>query len=259
MIAADRIPGRRLNPVIVAWIGAAWAASAVAQGTGNGSVLNHGKLVERFIEGGPGGWATLALFLLAWQVMLVAMMIPSSLPLITLFFHAASAQPAPRRVKAAFLLGYAAVWSVFGILAFIGDIAVHLVVGQWGWLAGRPWLISGGVLVAAGTFQFSSLKDKCLQECRNPAAYMLRHYRRRGWRAALRMGAGHGMFCLGCCWALMLIIFSVGAVNLLWMAPLTAVMALEKTGRLHQRGTAGVGVALIALGVLTALYAASVT
>ena len=75
-------------------------------------------------------------------------------------------------------------------------------------------------------FQFSSLKDRCLTECRHPAAYLLRHYRR-GPRAAFRLGWGHGLYCLGCCWALMLVMFSVGVADLGWMAALAALVALH--------------------------------
>src|SRR5258706_540132 len=82
------------------------------------------------------------------------------------------------------------------------------------------WPIGGSVLIGAGLFQFSDLKDRCLSECRNPGAFLMKHYRR-GAAEAFRIGRTHGLFCLGCCWALMLVAFAVGVANLAWMAVLT--------------------------------------
>jgi predicted metal-binding membrane protein len=105
------------------------------------------------------------------------------------------------------------------------------------------------VLVLAGGFQFSKLKDRCLTVCRSPGGYLRQHYRR-GAAAAFRLGAGHGVFCVGCCWALMLVAFAAGVASLWWMAALTAVMVFEKTGRGGRRGVRPIGVGLIALGLL---------
>jgi predicted metal-binding membrane protein len=86
--------------------------------------------------------------------------------------------------------------------------------------------------------------------CRHPAGYLLRYYRR-GTSAAFRLGAGHGVFCVGCCWALLLVAFAAGVANLWWMAALTAVMVFERTGRGGRRGVRPIGLGLVALGVLT--------
>ena len=134
-----------------------------------------------------------------------------------------------------FLTGYAVVWSVFGALAFLGDALTHDTVDATPWLAAHPAVIGGGVLALGGAFQFSSLKDRCLKECRHPAGFLLPRYQR-GTRAAFRLGRQHGLFCLGCCWALMLVGFAAGVANLWWMATLTALMVFEKTGREGQRG-----------------------
>ena len=145
---------------------------------------------------------------------------------------------------AAFLGGYAAVWTVFGALAFLADLVLHRVVDATPWLQTRPWIVAGALLAVAGAFQFSSLKDKCLDKCRLPRPYLMQHYRR-GTAAAFRLGRGHGVFCLGCCWALMLIMFAVGVANLWWMALLGGVMVYEKVGRHGKRLTPVVGVALL--------------
>jgi hypothetical protein len=148
-----------------------------------------------------------------------------------------------------FLAGYAAVWTAFGAVAFLGDIGLHELVHRWPWLEAHPQVIAGSVLMLAGEFQFSKLKDRCLSECRHPASFLLQHYGR-GVGAAFRLGRAHGLFCLGCCWALMLVGFAAGVANLWWMAVLTAVMVFEKSGRGGDRGVVPIGIALIALGGL---------
>jgi predicted metal-binding membrane protein len=230
--------------VLVA-IAAAWALAILAEATGTAGALHHDAL----IEGGPPYWAALLLFLLAWQAMVAAMMLPSSLPLIRLFEAASRSQERVRLVRAAFLAGYAAVWTGFGALAFLGDTALHHTVDATPWLEARTWLIGGSVLAAAGLFQFSDLKDKCLSKCRHPAPYLLAHYRR-GEGNAFRLGSSHGLFCLGCCWALMFVMFAAGVAVLWWMAALTAIMVYEKTGRHGRSLTPIVGVALLALAAI---------
>jgi predicted metal-binding membrane protein len=246
-------PRRRLpHPTLVWFIAAAWAVAVTAQATGRGQALHHDALAE----GGLPIWAALGLFLLAWQLMIAAMMLPSSLPLIRLFNRASANQPRPLPAKGAFLGGYALVWTAFGAAAFLGDLAVHRLIERWGWLAARPALVGGTVLLLAGAFQFSTLKDRCLRVCRHPAGYLLQHYQR-GTGAAFRLGAGHGVFCVGCCWALMLIAFAAGVANLWWMAALTAVMVFEKTGQGGRRGVRPIGIGLLVLGLLMLAGAAA--
>jgi predicted metal-binding membrane protein len=139
-------------------------------------------------------------------------------------------------------------------LRLVGDVdqlhlGIHRLVDRWQWLAAHPSMSGGAALVLGGVFQFSSLKDRCLTVCRHPAAYLLPRYRR-GVGAAFRLGAGHGVFCVGYCWALMLVAFPAGVANLWWMAALTAVMVFEKTGPAGQRGVRLIGVGLVGLGVL---------
>jgi predicted metal-binding membrane protein len=245
-VQASRPP--RTRPTILWAIGVAWTLAVMAELTGGHRALHHGPL----IGGGLPVWTALIVFLVAWQVMIAAMMLPSSLPLVTLFFRAASSQPGAGQAKAVFLAGYGAVWSTFGALAFCADVVLHRSVASWPWLDRRPWLLGGAVLMLAGAFQFSELKHRCLRVCRHPAVYLLRHYGR-GTGRAFRVGAGHGLFCLGCCWALMLVSFAVGVANLPWMVLLTLLMVFEKTGRDGERGVAPVGIAFLALGALVIL------
>jgi predicted metal-binding membrane protein len=248
VLAGIRDRAQLPRPSLVWPIVAAWALALLAQASGRADGLHHDAL----IDGGVPVWSSMVLFLLAWQVMIAAMMLPSSLPLIRLFNVTAASQPRAHVVQAAFLGGYLLIWTAFGALAFAGDIFVHEAVDRWRWLEEHTWLIGGSTLVLAGAFQFSDLKKKCLMECRNPGAYLLKHYRR-GVDEAFRMGRGHGFFCLGCCWALMAVGFAVGVANLAWMAVLTLLMLFEKTGKGGERAVAPIGYGLMALGVLVLL------
>ncbi|MGH2555337.1 MAG: DUF2182 domain-containing protein [Actinomycetota bacterium] len=217
---------RRVPVVIYLAIALAWLVAIGAQVAGRSELVHHDSL----IEGGLPPVAALGLFVAAWQLMVVAMMLPSSLPMIRLYWSAARSQDLPVAALVLFLGGYALVWSAFGIAALLGDLMLHRLVESWDWLSVRPQLITGGVLLVAGAFQFFKLKDRCLTECRHPGIYLMRHYRR-GAKEAFRLGRGHGLFCLGCCWALMLVMFAGGVANITWMAALAAVMVYEKVGR----------------------------
>jgi predicted metal-binding membrane protein len=235
----------RVPPAVVGAIGVAWALAVAAEISGRGTALHHDALIEGRL---PYGLA-FALFLVAWQAMIAAMMVPSSLPLVRLFASAAAGQPRPRAAIAALLGGYALVWTAFGSLAFVGDTMVHATVDSTPWLQHHEWLIAGGTLALAGAFQFSRLTDRCLEVCRHPGAFVLRHYAR-GLPAAFALGRRHGLFCLGCCWALMLLMFAAGVANLWWMAALTALMIYEKTGAGGRRAVPVAGITLLACAAL---------
>jgi predicted metal-binding membrane protein len=259
--AAATGPGRVLSArlggvpaVIVAAIASAWALALVAQASGGSAVLSHDSL----LSDGPPPAGAVALFLVAWQVMIAAMMLPSSLPLVAMFSRASQSQPRPSRALAAFLGGYAAVWSAFGAAALVGDGGIHALVEAWPWLESHSGLVLGSTLAVAGAFQFSSLKDKCLDKCRHPAMFMLRHYRR-GAGGGFRLGLRHGAFCLGCCWALMLVAFAVGTSSLPWMAAFAAIMYWEKTRPSGARAVPVTGAMLLGTSsilVAWSLYAA---
>lgn len=235
--------------IVPAAIAGAWLLALVATATGEGPQLHHDALLEGTL---PFGVA-LGLFVLAWQVMIAAMMLPSTLPMLRQVVVTSERQPRPRRVLAAFVGGYALIWTLFGYAAFCGDALVHAVVDATPWLSGRPWLIAGGTLVVAGAFQFSSLKDRCLSKCRHPAAFLHAHYRS-GPGGAFRLGRMHGLYCLGCCWALMLVMFAAGVATLWWMAALTALMVFEKTAGAGRRAVPVAGLVLLAWGALVMLH-----
>jgi predicted metal-binding membrane protein len=241
--------GARVPRAVLGAIAVAWALAVGAELSGRGAALHHDALIEGTL---PYALA-LVLFLVAWQAMVAAMMVPSSLPLMRLFAAAAAGQPRPRAAIAAFLGGYALVWTAFGSLAFAGDTLVHATVDRTPWLQHHEWLIAGGTLAIAGTFQFSRLKDRCLEVCRHPGAFLLRHYER-GVARGFALGRRHGLFCLGCCWALMLLMFAAGVANLWWMAGLTALMVYEKTGARGRRAVSPAGIALLACAALVVIH-----
>lgn len=221
-------------------IAIAWVIAVFAQFSGSAAFLHHDALIER----GPPPGIALGLFLLAWLVMIAAMMLPSSFPLLRLFAAASASQPHPVMILLSFIAGYAVVWCAFGIVAFGGDFALHRTVDRVAWLGAHSWVIAGGVLALAGAFQFTPLKDACLRACRLPSNFLMRHYRR-GARAAFNLGYRHGLFCAGCCWALMLISFAAGFASLWWMAAVTALMVYEKIARYGRRAVPIAGAVLL--------------
>jgi predicted metal-binding membrane protein len=248
-LAAARVRGVPLP--IVAAIAAAWAAAIAAETTGASAVLHHDHVLS---HGPPSAWAVVG-FLAAWQVMVAAMMLPSSLPLVRMFAAASARAAGSGRAMAAFLGGYALVWTGFGALAFAGDFGLHTAVNASSFLTDHEWAIAGSVIALAGLFQFTRLKDACLDKCRHPASFMVRHYRR-GARGAFELGTRHGVFCVGCCWALMLVVFALGATNLTLMALLTALMVHEKTRPAGRRVVPVTGVALLAVASVMLAYSA---
>jgi predicted metal-binding membrane protein len=251
---ADRGAGRRVGRdtvVIVAAAALAWALALGAEATGHGETFGHDHLIH---DGVPLA-AALVLFVLSWQVMLAAMMLPSSLAMLRTFGRLADAHGRPGAARASFVAAYAAVWTAFGLAAFLGDGVLHRTVDAWPWLQAHDQLIWGSVLIGAGAFQFSRLKDRCLTECRTPAGFLVERYRP-GTGAAFRVGVAHGVTCVGCCWALMLVAFAAGSGDLVWMAALACVMLLERSTPWGRSIVRPVGAGLIALGAFVVLDAA---
>ncbi len=237
---------------VLAGIAAAWVAAIAAQAAGAAALVHHDALL---VGDGPPAAVAAILALLAWQVMIAAMMLPSSLPLVRLYARASERAPRRGRSMAAFIGGYAAVWSAFGLAAFGADAGLHAAVSSSPWLERHDWWIGGSVLALAGAFQFTSLKDACLDKCRHPGQFLMRYYER-GPAGGFRLGARHGLFCVGCCWALMLVLFAAGMASLLWMALLTAVMIHEKTRPSGARAVPVTGVALLGAASVVLAYSA---
>lgn len=225
--------------VLAALAGGAW----VALGLAGGRALDHTAL------GAPGAAtaAGVAVFLIAWTVMSVAMMLPSVFPLVQVFLTITEGSGA---LLALLCAGYLGVWALFGVGALVLDLGLHRLVEGAGWAAARPERVPGALLLVAGLFQFSPLKYSCLRQCRSPVGFVLQHWRG-GSPAlrALRLGVYHGVYCVGCCWALMLVMFAVGGAHLGWMLLLAAVMFAEKVAPWGRRVTVASGVVLAVWGL----------
>lgn len=200
-------------------------------------------------EAGLAPVAFFGLFVLGWTAMSIAMMLPSSLPLLSAFHDAVAERSKRVQLLATVVLGYLTAWVTFGVLVYFGGAAIAGVVDALPPISANQWVASGVIVMVAGAFQFSGLKDRCLKECRAPARFVSAHWNPhgRGWQA-LRLGTLHGVFCVGCCWAIMLLMFVVSSSNLGWMLLLAAVMALEKSTRWGYRLTVPLGVVLLSAG-----------
>jgi predicted metal-binding membrane protein len=239
---------------ILGWvIAAAWAVCAWAELSGNAAQFHHHALYES----GRPYWLAAVIVLAAWQVMTTAMMLPSSFGFIRLYAITAARAPEFPLALTLFLGGYFVVWTAFALAAFTGDMQLHRAVEAWPWLAAHARLIPAGTLALAAVYQFTPLKDACLKACRHPGVYIMRYYRR-GARNGLRIGFGHALYCLGCCWALMLVMFAAGVAHLAWMGALAAIMFVEKAAPGGNRIVAPVGAALGALAGLALFVPGSI-
>ncbi len=229
-------------------IAAAWAYSAWAEWSGAALTLHHHTLYHGVVDGGLPLWTAVLELAAAWQVMTAAMMLPTSLPMIRLYAITAQRAPAWRASVGLFLFAYFVVWTGFAVPALLGDMGLHRLVESWPWLDLHAQLIPAATLGLAAIWQLTPLKDACLRECRHPAVFLQRYYDR-GARAGLLLGLRHGLFCLGCCWALMLVMFAAGVAHLEWMGVLGLVMLAEKAFPGGHRLARPVGAALGALAL----------
>src|SRR5690349_3069370 len=234
-----------LGAALAAIAGLAWLSLAVWAASPWGRYLHH--------ESGVGPLPVeIGLFVAGWVLMIVAMMLPSSLPLVLIFSGVVRRRPQPGLLVGLLLAGYLAVWSAFGAAAWLLDRGIHAAVDAWPWLAGHPQLIIGTTLLIAGLWQFSPLRDRCLEECRSPFGFVVNRWRAQSVRReSFLMGVAHGAFCVGCCWSLMLVMFGVGLGSLPAMLGLGGLTAIEKNLPWGRRLTRPLGILL----VLVAVYA----
>jgi len=227
--------------VVLAW-GLLLAGTAVD--------MPHDGAAEHASHAGPLG-RFLAVFVM-WAVMMVAMMLPSAAPVILLFaaLMRARAPSSPLPRAAIFASGYVLVWGVFSLVATLAHMALEHAALLSSAIRTRSAILAGVLLVAAGVYQFTPLKDACLRQCRSPIQFLTRHWRT-GLGGALRLGLFHGVYCVGCCWALMGLLFVGGIMNVAWVAVLAVFVLLEKTAFLGTRvGRAVSGAGLVAAGAV---------
>lgn len=193
----------------------------------------------------------LLVFVAGWTLMTVAMMLPTSLPLVAIFRSLVRRRPNAGSLVALVVVGYLSVWTLFAFSAHLGDQGIHAAVGGSSWLEQHAWVIGAGTVLFAGAYQFMPLKYHCLDKCRSPLSFVMSNWHGgRGGLEALRLGMHHGVFCLGCCWSLMLVMFAVGVGNVAWMLALGAVMAVEKNMPWGRRLSAPLGLFLLLSGLV---------
>jgi predicted metal-binding membrane protein len=243
----------RHDPAVLLWTVAAtcWAIALALAVTGGTEAAHHDHVLEHDSQPWP---LRITLFLAVWVVMLGAMMLPTLVPLARMFAPVSARAGHPHTARAGLYGGYLLIWLAFAPLALLFDSGVHLLVHSWPWLEEHEGLILAGALLLAGVYQLSPMKDACLTACRDPLGFLWQHYRR-GVRGAVTLGVRHGLWCLGCCWSLMLVMFATGVGSLLWMLGLTAVMVAEKTTRWGARLVVPVGAVLVVAGLVIGFVA----
>jgi len=186
-------------------------------------------------------------FLVGWLVMMAAMMLPSAMPMILVVRHAVSPGPFAEVRTGVFAAGYLLVWTALGLAAF---------VAQWSLMAldpsARGWA-AAGILAIAGAYQFSPLKNACLRACRSPMDFLVLHWRS-GALGMLHLGIDHGLYCIGCCWALMAVLVVAGGMGIAWVATIALVVFVEKVLPGATAVSRIVGLALLAAAVLVAVW-----
>jgi predicted metal-binding membrane protein len=210
----------------------------------------------RGMDAGPGtdlgglGW-----YVGIWVTMMAAMMLPSVMPMVLLFARVSRDRgKAPTPV---FVAGYLAVWTAYGLVAYcLYRFVRSLDLDFLAWHRQGP-LVAGAVVAAAGLYELTPLKETCLRHCRTPLHFVL-HGWRDGWTGALRMGAEHGTYCVGCCWGLMVILFALGVMSLFWMAVIGALIFAQKVLPFGFRLVRPLALAFVAFGIWIAASPGSV-
>lgn len=224
-------------PLLLALIGLAWALLWAWSLSPYAAYLAHGDWVAEgpvaaLCQALPGGSLLVPALLtaLAWLLMSSAMMLPTTLPLFEVLARLTQRRADRGRLLALLGLGYLLAWGLFGLLVHGLHGLLLAGIDRLPLLARHAWLLGVASLAAAGAFQFSRLKYLCLEQCRTPLSFAMAHWHGgpHPGRQAFVLGAHHGLFCIGCCWALMLLMFIVGMGHLGWMLLLAALMALEK-------------------------------
>ncbi len=198
---------------------------------------------------------TLAVFLPMWTTMMAAMMLPSITPMVLLFDRvsrskAGNISPVLKMLPTAlFVVGYLLVWTAFGLVAFAVGTALSALGSHLPTLAAYRSIVIGVLLAGAGLYQFTPLKRACLKHCRSPLDFLAHHWHT-GHGAAVRLGMHHGLYCIGCCWGLMAVVFAVGLMSLPWMGLVALVILVEKVLPHERWLNWGIASLLLLAGVL---------
>jgi len=244
--AAFALLSWRINLIVVVVLVAvsvlAWKSTIDDANAMSRMAMGLGQIGSRF-----QGSMSAAYFLTMWVTMMVAMMLPTVAPMVLAHLAVSRRRGEGTVTTVAFVAGYLLVWSAIGVLPMLAYWAFAQLSDA---ASESRWLpaLAGMILVVAGAYQFTGWKQRCLDKCQSPFAFVVMHDFGGGLTGALRAGAVHGAFCLGCCWALMAVLVVVGLMNLLWMAMLFVMFFTEKHWR-HGLALAKVaGLSLVALG-----------
>ena len=215
------------------------------------------------MDGGPGtDLGGLGFWVTAWVVMMAAMMFPSIAPMVVMQARIEEGkrqggQTTEVGTTALFVVGYLLTWTAAGLFGYaIIEGGRALDLGFLAWDSGGPY-VAGAVIVAAGIYQLTPLKDVCLRHCRSPMMFLLTRWQA-GRVGALRMGIEHGGWCVGCCWGLMAALFALGVMSIGWMVLIAALIAIEKLLRWRVLANRGIALLLIVLGAGVAFAAEDV-
>jgi predicted metal-binding membrane protein len=201
-------------------------------------------------DGGQTGATKIAIVATMWGAMTLAMMLPSAAPMI--LTYAEIADTAARKaelVVSPFVItaGFTVVWLGFAFVVTLVQLTFMRAALIDADLVSASGLFSGAIFIVAGVYQFSALKHACLRQCQHPFPFFFANWKTTS-SGVFQLGVRQGLYCLGCCWAMMLVMFAVGVMNVVWMAALGIVMAIEKIG-IGKRFSHGIGVLLIGIGV----------
>lgn len=213
-----------------------------------------GTMATAGMSGMTWAWEGFLAFLLAWSVMMAAMMFPAAAPMILFFQAVASKRKGQGRAFVptwVFAAGYLLIWTGIGVVTWVLVRLASDLAGRIGDSSRETWapLTLGAVLVLAGLYQFTPLKGVCLRQCQSPVDFVMTHWRE-GRSGAFHMGVVHGMYCLGCCWMLFAVLVAAGVMSLAWMLVLTLVIFAEKVLPFGTRAVQVSGTAFIVLGIL---------
>ncbi len=188
----------------------------------------------------------LALYVVGWLLMTIAMMMPTITPLIAIFVTMTRDRSDCGTLISLLIFGYLLPWFAFGLAAHLVDMALHALAAGNAFLLVNGWVVGAVVIGLAGAFQFSELKYRCLDKCRTPFSFLNQHWRGAAARwQSFMLGVHPGVFCVGCCWAMMLLMFAVGAGSVGWMLAIGAVMAVEKNASWGRKLSAPLGASLL--------------
>ncbi len=233
---------RVIFAVLIAFTALAWVYTIATSSGDGGMVMDMGAGADAGMDAAMAARAAtdmaapdFAMFVPMWIIMCVAMMLPTAIPMIYAY-QALLHNKFKKTDKEAngytiiFVAGYILLWAAFGIACWAVATLIYNLIGDWLGQSSHAMIATGVLFVACGFYQISRLKEACLHGCRHPVMFLIRNWRN-GYGGALYIGIKHGAICVACCWALMVILFPLGLMNLLWMGLFTIIMYVEKNVR----------------------------